>query len=127
LRIGVSLVGGHLARKTHQPVGRQAADARDGEIESQKEKVDRLIMLLQGALEARTRVGFTFNVKREQLDEAIAALPPDKVPTISQLVDDEWVDVFVVLRQAVVRDIIPELKARGAKSIVEFPLSKFID
>ncbi len=28
-----------------------------------KEKIDRLIMLLQGALEARTRVGFTFNVK----------------------------------------------------------------
>ena len=92
-----------------------------------KEKIDRLIMLLQGALEARTRVGFTFNVKREQLEEAIAALPPDKVPTISQLVDDEWVDVFVVLRQAVVRDLIPELKVRGAKSIVEFPLSKYID
>jgi len=92
-----------------------------------KEKIDRLIMLLQGALEARARVGFTFNVKREQLEEAIAALPPDKVPTISQLVDDEWVDVFVVLRQAVVRDLIPELKVRGAKSIVEFPLSKYID
>lgn len=92
-----------------------------------KDKVERLIMLLQGALEARTRVGFMFNVKRQQLEEAIAALPAEKVPTISQLVDEEWVDVFVVLRQSVVRDLIPELKAVGAKGIVEFPLSKYID
>jgi len=92
-----------------------------------KNKVDRLIMLLQGALEARTRVGFMFNVKRQQLDEAIAALPAEKVPTISPLVDEEWLDVFVVLRQAVVRDLIPELKAIGVKGMVEFPLSKFID
>jgi len=92
-----------------------------------KEKVNRLIMLLQGALEARTRVGFMFNVKRQQLEEAIAALPAEKVPTISQLVDEEWVDVFVVLRQSVVRDIIPELKVLGVKSIVEFSLSKYID
>jgi ATP phosphoribosyltransferase len=92
-----------------------------------KDKVDRLIMLLQGALEARTRVGFMFNVKRQQLEEAIAALPAEKVPTISPLVDEEWLDVFVVLRQAVVRDLIPELKAIGVKGMVEFPLSKFID
>ncbi|HDJ28866.1 MAG TPA: ATP phosphoribosyltransferase [Proteobacteria bacterium] len=92
-----------------------------------KNKVDRLIMLLQGALEARTRVGFMFNVKRQQLEEAIAALPAEKVPTISPLVDEEWLDVFVVLRQAVVRDLIPELKAIGVKGMVEFPLSKFID
>ncbi len=92
-----------------------------------KEKVERLIMLLQGALEARTRVGFMFNVKRQQLKEVIAVLPAEKVPTISQLVDEEWVDVFVVLRESVVRDLIPELKVIGAKSIVEFPLSKYID
>jgi ATP phosphoribosyltransferase len=92
-----------------------------------KEKVERLIMLLQGALEARTRVGFMFNVKRQQLKKVIAALPAEKVPTISQLVDEEWVDVFVVLRESVVRDLIPELKIIGAKSIVEFPLSKYID
>ncbi|MEA2108435.1 MAG: ATP phosphoribosyltransferase, partial [Pseudomonadota bacterium] len=92
-----------------------------------KDKVERLIMLLQGALEARTWVGFMFNIKRRQLKEAIAALPAEKVPTISQLVDEQWVDVFVALRQSVVRDLIPELKAVGAKGIVEFPLSKYID
>ena len=92
-----------------------------------KEKVERIIMLLQSALESRNRVGVMFNVERNKLKEAIKLLPPAKVPTVSSLMDDEWIDVFVVLRKAVVREIIPALKALGAQSIVEFPLSKFIE
>ncbi|MEA3332023.1 MAG: ATP phosphoribosyltransferase [Pseudomonadota bacterium] len=92
-----------------------------------KDKVERLIMLLQSALESRNRVGVMFNIEQEKLDEAIKLLPPAKVPTVSNLMDSEWVDVFVVLRKSVVRDIIPALKALGAQSIVEFPLSKFIE
>lgn len=91
------------------------------------EKVERLIMLLQSALESRNRVGVMFNVKRDKLEEAINILPPAKVPTISNLMDSEWADVFVVLRKSVVREIIPALKDLGAQSIVEFPLSKFIE
>ena len=92
-----------------------------------KEKIERLIMLLQSALESRNRVGVMFNVEQNKLEEAIKLLPPAKVPTVSNLMDDEWVDVFVVLRKSVVRDIIPALKALGAQSIVEFSLSKFIE
>ncbi len=92
-----------------------------------KNKVDRLIMLLQSALEARNRVGVMLNIKREKLDDVINLLPPTKVPTISSLMDDDWVDIFVVLRKSVVRDIIPVLKDLGAQGIVEFPLSKFIE
>ncbi|MCD6534594.1 MAG: ATP phosphoribosyltransferase [Deltaproteobacteria bacterium] len=92
-----------------------------------KDKVERLIMLLQSALESRNRVGVMFNIERNKLDEAIKLLPPAKVPTVSGLMDDEWVDVFVVLRKSVVRDIIPALKDLGAQGIVEFPLSKFIE
>ncbi|HIE06715.1 MAG TPA: ATP phosphoribosyltransferase [Desulfarculaceae bacterium] len=92
-----------------------------------KNKVDRLIMLLQSALEARNRVGVMLNIKREKLDDVINILPPTKVPTISSLMDDDWVDIFVVLRKSVVRDIIPVLKDLGAQGIVEFPLSKFIE
>ncbi len=92
-----------------------------------KSKVDRLIMLLQSALEARNRVGVTLNIRRDKLDDVIKILPPAKVPTVSSLMDDEWVDIFVVLRKAVVRDIIPALRDLGAQGIVEFPLSKFIE
>ena len=92
-----------------------------------KEKVERLIMLLQSALESRNRVGVMLNIERNKLEEVIKLLPPAKVPTVSSLMDDEWIDIFVVLRKSVVRDIIPALKALGAQSIVEFPLSKFIE
>ncbi len=92
-----------------------------------KEKVERLIMLLQSALESRNRVGVMLNIERNKLEEVIKLLPPAKVPTVSSLMDDEWIDIFVVLRKSVVRDIIPALKALGAQSIVEFPLNKFIE
>jgi len=95
--------------------------------EWKKNKVERLIMLLQSALESRNRVGVMLNIKREKLDDVIKLLPPAKVPTVSSLMDDEWVDIFVVLRKDVVRDIIPALKDLGAQGIVEFPLSKFIE
>ena len=91
------------------------------------DKVERLIMLLQSALESRNRVGVMFNIKRDKLEEAIKIMPPAKVPTVSNLMDSEWVDVFVVLRKTVVREVIPTLNALGAQSIVEFPLSKFIE
>ncbi|MBN2233496.1 MAG: ATP phosphoribosyltransferase [Deltaproteobacteria bacterium] len=96
------------------------------EDQAKKSKIDRLIMLLQGALEARTRVMVMLNVRREELESVLAALPPNKTPTISSLVDSEWVDVLVVMRKSVVRDLIPELKDRGARGIVELPLNKFI-
>ncbi len=92
-----------------------------------KDKVERLIMLLHSALESRNRVGVMFNIEQSKLKEAIKLLPPAKVPTVSNLMDSDWVDVFVVLRKTVVRDIIPTLKSLGAQGIVEFPLSKFIE
>ncbi|MBN2808674.1 MAG: ATP phosphoribosyltransferase [Deltaproteobacteria bacterium] len=91
------------------------------------DKVRRLIMLLQGALESRNRVGVMFNIKRDKLEEIIKVLPPAKVPTVSGLMDSAWSDVFVVLSKAVVRDIIPALKELGAQGIVEFPLSMYIE
>jgi ATP phosphoribosyltransferase len=66
------------------------------------------------------------NVRRDDLDAVLGALPPNKTPTISSLVDKDWVDVLVVMRKSVVRDLIPELKERGARGIVELPLNKFI-
>ncbi len=95
--------------------------------EWKRAKIERLILLLQSALESRNRVGVMFNIERARLDKAVKILPPTKVPTVSSLLDDEWVDLFVVLRKAVVRDIIPRLKELGARGIVEFPLTKFIE
>jgi ATP phosphoribosyltransferase len=43
------------------------------------------------------------------------------------LAKGDWVDVMAVLDKATLRDVIPQLKVYGAKSIVELPVSKIIE
>ncbi len=89
-------------------------------------KMDRILMLLNAAIAAATRVGLSMNVPRESL-ENILALLPDSSPTISPLADESWVDVFVIIEEERVRDLIPQLSESGARVIVETPLNKIID
>jgi ATP phosphoribosyltransferase len=89
-------------------------------------KMDRILMLLNAAIAAATRVGLSMNVPRESVDDILALLP-DSSPTISPLSDDSWVDVFVIIEEERVRDLIPQLSESGARVIVETPLNKIID
>ena len=57
----------------------------------------------------------------------LSLLPALQQPTISSLADENWVDVNTMLDESVVRQIIPRLKAAGARGIVEYPLTKVID
>ena len=54
-------------------------------------------------------------------------LPALQQPTVSDLADKSWVDVNTIIDEAVVRRIIPRLKAAGARGIVEYPLTKLIE
>jgi ATP phosphoribosyltransferase len=49
-----------------------------------------------------------------------------KKPTISTLSDPEWVAVNTIIEEAVVRQILPKLKAAHAQGIVEYPLNKIV-
>ena len=94
--------------------------------EWKRKKIERLLVMLEGALKAKTRVGLMMNAPKENLDE-ILKLFPDKNPTISTLADENWVDILVIFRKERVRELIPKLKELGVNSIVEFPLNKFIE
>jgi ATP phosphoribosyltransferase len=48
-------------------------------------------------------------------------------PTVSALSDPAWTDVNTIVDETVVRSIVPQLKAAGARGIVEYPISKIID
>ncbi|QDU62747.1 ATP phosphoribosyltransferase [Planctomycetes bacterium Pan216] len=89
-------------------------------------KVENLVLMLQGVLDAEGRAGLMMNVHRKDLDEVLEILPAMGRPTISQLADDEWVALMTVLEESQVRDLIPKLRLSGARDIVEFPLSKII-
>jgi ATP phosphoribosyltransferase len=50
----------------------------------------------------------------------------EKIDNISHLSDPAWVALNTILDEAVVREVIPKLKAAGATGIVEYPLSKVV-
>jgi ATP phosphoribosyltransferase len=91
-----------------------------------KEKAESLILMLQGAIAAASRVGLLLNVRREDLDRVVAILPALKNPTISMLSDPGWVAVNTIVEESVVRQILPKLKAVNAQGIVEYPLNKIV-
>ena len=91
-----------------------------------RRKLEQIAMLLEGAIVAEGKVGLMMNVKKADLKKVVSVLPTGQKPTISALSDENWVDVLVILGERDARDMIPELKARGAEGIVEFPLNKFV-
>jgi ATP phosphoribosyltransferase len=91
-----------------------------------REKAENLVLMLQGAIAAATRVGLMLNVRREHLENVLSVLPALKNPTISPLSDGEWVAVNTIIEEAVVRQILPRLKAAKAQGIVEYPLNKMV-
>ncbi|MFA6549281.1 MAG: ATP phosphoribosyltransferase [Candidatus Margulisiibacteriota bacterium] len=91
------------------------------------EKLKNIILLLQGALVAETKVGLKMNVIKSRLQVILKLLPALQTPTIAELSNSAWVDVDTVVDESVVRELIPKLKKSGAKGIVEYPLNKVID
>jgi len=90
-------------------------------------KMERMAMLLRGAINAASRVGLMMNVRRETLDAIVKLLPALGTPTISALADTRWVAVNTIVEERLVRELIPQLSEAGAQGIVEYPLNKIVD
>ena len=99
---------------------------KSAEDPAKREKAESLILMLQGAIAAATRVGLMLNVRREDLAAVLGVLPALKNPTISALSDSDWVAVNTIIEESVVRQILPRLKAARAQGIVEYPLNKIV-
>src|SRR5689334_4882677 len=61
-----------------------------------RNKIENLALMLCGAIAAQGRVGLMLNVRRKDLDAALAVLPALNAPTISTLSDPEWVAVNTI-------------------------------
>ena len=91
-----------------------------------KQKVERLVLMLQSAMAANGQVGLMMNVPKNKLDEVMKILPEGKKPTIAELTDSNWMDLNVILEERLVREIAPALKATGVEDIVEYSINKII-
>ena len=94
--------------------------------ESKRRKIEDIKMLLEGAINALSKVGLMLNVRRDDLETVLECLPALRNPTISTLSDPDWLAVNTILDESTVRTIIPRLKEAGAQGIVEYPLNKIV-
>ena len=105
---------------------RFVANKKAWEMDWKREKMENISMLLQGAIQARAKVGLKMNVPEAKLAEVVGFLPAEKSPTVSRLSDKEWVAVEVILEEKQERELIPRLKRAGATGIITYPLNKVI-
>ncbi len=92
-----------------------------------KKKMDRLLLMLKGAIAAVDKVGLMMNVPRGRLETVLAILPALGNPTISQLSDERWVAINTVIEENVAKQLYPQLSEAGARAIVEYPLNKIVE
>lgn len=92
-----------------------------------RQKIENISLMLRGAMAAEGKVGMMMNVPKDALETVLNILPALQKPTISSLSDEGWTAVNTIIDEAVVRDIVPRVRAAGAVGIVEYPLNKIID
>ncbi|MDP8246218.1 MAG: ATP phosphoribosyltransferase [Candidatus Hinthialibacter antarcticus] len=92
-----------------------------------RDKLDRMAMMLEGAINANDKVGIKMNVKEADLEAVMKALPKGITnPTVSNLYEKGWSAIEIIADERTVREIIPCLKHAGAVGIIEYPLNKLI-
>jgi len=91
-----------------------------------RQKIENIAILLNAAIDARSRVGLKMNVKKADLEGILRLLPAEKSPTISSLADSDYVAVEVIIEDKVERSLVPALKRTGASGIITYPLNKVI-
>jgi ATP phosphoribosyltransferase len=88
--------------------------------------MDQVKTLLDGVMEARSKVLVKLNVGEADLDAVIALLPSMKSPTVAKLFGESGFAVETVVAKATINTLIPALKDAGASDIIELPLAKIV-
>lgn len=91
-----------------------------------RKKIETMLLLLKGAMEAESKVGLKMNIEEKNLATLLKALPALRNPTISTLSQSGWIAVETIIDEHVVRELIPQLKEAGAEGIIEYPLNKVV-
>ena len=87
--------------------------------------MEQLMVLLNGALDARGKVLLKLNVTAARRDDVLAVLPSAKSPTINQLANGDFA-IESVVEKAGINRIIPALSEAGATDLLEIPIAKIV-
>ena len=102
------------------------ANPKAFEVPEKRQAIEELTILLRGAIDARGRVLVKLNVRKEELDGVVKALPAMRAPTVSALAEDGYYAVETIVEKTAINVLIPQLKAMGAEDIVELPVTKIV-
>jgi len=102
------------------------ANKQSWEDKFKREKIENISILLNAAIEARSKVGLKMNIKKDALESILKILPAEKSPTVSALADADYVAIEVIIEDRIERSLVPALKRAGASGIITYPLNKVI-
>lgn len=91
-----------------------------------KKEIEEIKTLLLGVLEAEGKVLIKLNIQRAKLSQILQLIPAMKNPTISHLVNPDYVAVESVISKTEINLLIPQLKSAGAEDIIELPITKVV-
>jgi len=91
-----------------------------------REKIENISILLNAAIEARSKVGLKMNIKKDDLELILKILPAEKSPTVSSLADSNYVAIEVIIDDKIERSLVPALNRAGATGIITYPLNKVL-
>ncbi len=94
---------------------------------ARRAKIQRIAMMLKGALAAENMVGLKMNVPEDRLDAVVQILPSLNSPTVAKLYDQRWFSVEIVIHESQVRELVPRLIEQGADGIIEYSLNKIVN
>ena len=91
-----------------------------------RRKLDRLALMLGGAISAEGKVGLMLNCPKTRVQKVLDLLPSLASPTISPLADGKMVAINTIIEESAVRELVPDLADAGATGIVEFSINKIV-
>jgi len=102
------------------------ANKRAWDDKFKREKIENISILLNAAIEARSKVGLKMNIRKDALETILKILPAEKSPTVSSLADPDYIAIEVIIEDKIERSLVPALKRAGASGIITYPLNKVI-
>jgi ATP phosphoribosyltransferase len=92
-----------------------------------RQAMEDIALLLQGAVRARGLVLVKLNVADNQLDAVLTVMPAMSSPTVTPLASGGMHAVESVVPKRGINELIPALRAAGARDILELPILKIVE
>lgn len=89
--------------------------------EKKREKIADMVVLLRGVVEGRKKLHIFVNVKKENLEKLLKALPALKRPTISPLSEEGWYGVNTVIDKEEFIRMVPKMRKLAQGLVVLEP------